>query len=291
MECSVIKTFGNFILLSYGNNLFVSFTLVQGSVPVALHMNTSTLKSLPTQSVDLGASYFSSTHAPYAALGILGGIVTVILPAVLVVIYPTRLFPKLICCFGLRRWHAIRTFLEVFVGSFKDGTNASESKTDFRFFAGLYLVSRIGIAFFWTRRGANGPLIQHYAWLITAIPYVIAAVSFALSKPHRKLFCNVLDVSLFLLVAKMCVCLHIIFEMDIGEQTLRVVFLLVLIDLAIPQAVVIIFYCYKLAICIYYAFDRKQFGNLLRRNRDRCEVENVPNSQARHLETAPLLKP
>ena len=54
VEFSVIHTFGTFILLSYSKNLFVSFTLIQGSVIVAFDRNTSVLSTLPSRSVDLG---------------------------------------------------------------------------------------------------------------------------------------------------------------------------------------------------------------------------------------------
>ena len=105
VESSIIHTFGTFILLSYGNNVFVSFSLIQSSVLVTLDVSTNTLKSLPPRSIDLGVDYFGPTHAPYGVLGIMGGLLTVILPLVLVLIYPTRVFPKLITCCGLRRWH------------------------------------------------------------------------------------------------------------------------------------------------------------------------------------------
>ena len=248
IQSSVIHTFATFILLSYGKNLFVSFTLVQGYKLVELDTNTNTLKSLPPHSVDLGAPYFGATHAPYGALGLLGGVFTVILPLVLVSLYPTRVFSKLTRCCGLRRWHAMRTFLEVFVGSYKDGTNATESKRDYRFFAALYLIGRILNGVGWAKRGANHPLVQHYAWLVTAAPYILVAVAFALFKPHRKWSHNVVDALMFLLLAKICICFHIVFETEISEYTLKVMFLTLLIDLAIPQVVLFTYACIKLAL-------------------------------------------
>ena len=246
VESSIIHTFGTFILLSYGKNVFISFTLVQGSFVVALDVNTNTLKSLPSRSVDLGAVYFGSTHAPYGVLGILGGILTVILPLVLVLIYPTRVFPKLIRCCGSRRWHAMRTFMEVFVGSYKDGLDAHVSKRDYRFVASVYLFGRVALGVAWVKLGANGPLIQHYSWLIGAVPFIIAAVSFGFIKPHRKLWHNCVDVLLFLLITKICICFHVVFETGLSEHTLRVVMLILLIDLALPHIILIVFFSYNL---------------------------------------------
>ena len=245
MESSIIHTFGTFILLSYSKNLFVSFTLIQGSVIVAMDRNTSTLTSLPSRSVDLGAHYFGSTHAPYGALGVLGCFLTVILPLVLVLLYPTRLFPKLIQCCGLRRWHAIRTFMEVFVGTYKDGTGGENNERDYRFIASVYLIGRIVIGIFLTKRGITDPLIQHFAWLISAVPYILVAVCFAFFKPHRKSHHNAIDVLMFLLLAKMNICYHIVFETSISERTLYLVLLTVLIDAAIPQLVLAGFLVYN----------------------------------------------
>ena len=152
IQSSVIHAMATFILLSYGKNLFVSFTLFQFNTLVELDISSNTLKSLPPRSIDLESLYFGATHIPYAVLGLLGCIITVIFPLVLVIIYPTRVFPKLIRYFGLRRWHAVRTFLEVFVGSYKDGTNASEGKRDYRLFAALYLIGRILTGLRWAKR-------------------------------------------------------------------------------------------------------------------------------------------
>ena len=251
IESSVVHTFGTFILLSYGKNVFVSFTLIQSSYVVSLDAITNTLRLLPSCSVDLGAPYFGSTHAPYGALGILGGIVTVILPLILVSLYPTRIFPRLIAYCGLRRWHAIRSFMEVFVGSYKDGSDVRVSKRDYRFMASLYLIGRVVLGLAWVKRGTNGQTVQYYFLLITAVPYIIVATVFAFVKPHRKLWHNVVDVLLFLLIAKISICLHVMFETALSDHTLRIIVLILLIDLAIPHVILIIFFSYKLACWIY----------------------------------------
>ena len=246
IQFSVIHAMATIIMLSYGQNVFVSFTLLQFNTLVELDISTNTLKTLPPRSIDLRASYFGTTHAPYAVLGLLGCIITVILPLVLVIIYPTRVFPKLIRCFGLRRWHAVRTFLEVFVGSYKDGTNASEGKRDYRIFAALHLIGRILTGASLAKHISNLKN-QQYDWLITSVPFILAAVVFAYIKPHRKWYDNLVTVLLLLLLAKSCICIHITFETITNDYTLRVLVLILLIDFAIPQFVVIIYFFFKLA--------------------------------------------
>jgi hypothetical protein len=249
---SIIYTFGSFILLSYGKNLFVSFSLFQQYFLVALDRNSDRLRTLQPLSTDLKTPFFSPSHAPYFVLGIVGGVVTVVLPLVLVLIFPTRIFPKLIPCCGLRRWHAMRTFMELFTGSYKDGTESGQR--DYRFFAGLYLIGRIAVALSWANHaGPNTSLVQSYAWLVTAMPFILVAVMFAFFKPHRRLCDNAIDVLLFLLLAKFCLLFHFIYDVTVSEATLKVLGLIVLIDLAIPQAVYIAFITFRLVRWIYCA--------------------------------------
>ena len=242
-EFLLIKTFGTFILFSYGINLFVSFSLVQGSILMELNLNTNKLRGLPPRSVDLQDQFFGPTHAPYAVLGIVGGVLTVILPLVLVLIFPTRVFPKLIPCCGLRRWHAMRTFMEVFTSSYKDGTE-QDNKRDYRGFIGIYLILRIFHDISWH---ANGAIVQPYSWPAAAMILLLLAVIVAFLKPHRKLCHNLIDVLVLLLLATMCICLHIMFGTNISQQSLHVVGLFVIISGATPHVILISFLGYKLA--------------------------------------------
>ena len=283
IQSSVIHAMAIFILLSYGKNFFVSFTLLQFNTLVELDTSTNTLKSLPPRSVDLRAPYFGATHAPYAVLSLLGCIITVILPLVLVIIYPTRVFPKLIRCFGLRRWHAVRTFLEVFVGSYKDGTNVSEGKRDYRLFAAVYMIGRILTGVCWAKRTVSNQTIQQYNWMIVAVPFLIIAVVFSYIKPHRKWYHSLVSVLLFLLMSKMCVCLHIIFETITSDYVLQILVLILVIDLTIPQLVVIIYFCFKL-ISWGYLQHLKQFSS-----RNEIEQETLPQLQQSSSESLPLL--
>ena len=283
---SVIHTFGTFILLSYGKNVFVTFTLLQSTKIVELELATNTLHSLPPCSVDLGVPYFGANHAPYAALGLFGGVVTVILPLVLVLIFPTRVFPKLIGCCGLRRWHMIRTFMEVFVGSYKDGT---EGGRDYRLTAALYLFGHIILGVDWSisKCGVNAQLVQRYGWLLSAVPFILFAMAFALFQPHRKWCHNAVDVLLLLLIAKLCICFYIVYQTTISEQTLQIVVLLILIDLAVPHVILII-YC-GIKVLLWACSRGVKLGNSLSRNHE--DNEDTSNFQQITSESQPLLRP
>ena len=291
IQSSVIHAMATFILLSYGKNLFVSFTLFQFNTLVELDISSNTLKSLPPHSIDLGSSYFSATHICFAVLGVLGCIITVILPLVLVIIYPTCVFPKLIRCFGLRRWHAVRTFLEVFVGSYKDTTSATEGKRDYRLTAALYLIGRILTGIRWAKRTVSNQTSQQYNWMIAAAPFVAVAVVIAFIKPHRKWYHNLVDVLLFLLLSKICICMHIILETSTSDYILRVLVLITLIDLAIPQLVVIIYF-FKLASWGYLQHIKQLCRNCTKcgSGSDEDEMERFLQFQESPSESQPLLQ-
>ena len=264
---SIIHTFGTCILLSYGNNLFVTFSLFQSYALVSLNQNTKTLKTLHPLAVDLKTPFFHQTHIPYFVVGIVGGLFTIIIPLVLVLLFPTRVFPKLIQCCGLRRWHGVRTFMEVFAGSYKDGTEAGQR--DYRFVAGIDLISRIAIGFCWIKHGPNTTLVQSYAWLITAMPFIIAAVCFSFFKPHRRLWDNAFDVLHLLLMAKLCLLFHFMFERPVSESALKILVFVVFVDMALPQAIMIIYFLYKL---ISLCCVKQQCISLSRNNQEEQEA-------------------
>ena len=197
---------------------------------------------LPSWSVDLGATCFGSTHAPYGALGILGGIFTVFLQLVLVLIYPTCVFPRLIRCFGMRKWHAMRMFMEVFTSSYKDGT--MEDECDCRIFAAVYLIGQIFSAtgLPWVKFSS---LVQYF-WLFNSISTTLCEVIIAFVKPRRNWRDNIVDILILLLLTKLTILLHVVFETNISEQQLKVLVIVLLIDLAIPQVVLLCYFCFKL---------------------------------------------
>ena len=174
----------------------------------------------------------------------------------------------------------MRTFLEVFVGSYKDGTNASEGKRDYRLFAAVYLVGRILTAAGLAKHSISNLKNQQYDWLITSVPFLVVAVIVAYIKPHRKWCHNLVTVLLLLLVAKFCICIHIIFETITNDYTLRVLVLVLLIDFAIPQLVVIIYFFFKL-ISWGYLQHVKQLST---RNEDEEQLQGSLS------ESFPLLK-
>ena len=169
--------------------------------------------------------------------------------------------------------------MEVFVGSYKDGT---EGNRDYRLTAGLYLIGQILIGVGWS---INHRITHYYGWLVIAVPFVLFTVAFALFKPHRKWSHNVVDVLLLLLIAKMCICAYTVVGTTISEPTLRIIVLLILIDLAIPQIIQLVCCGIKL---VSWACSRDE--NAVRRNYENHD-NILPQSEGSTSESQPLLHP
>ena len=80
-----------------------------------------------------------------------------------------------------------------------------------------------------------------YGMLMDLLPSSIVAFL----KPHRKDHHNKIDVLLLLLIGKLCICLHIVLETTISQHTLFILGLIVVIDMSIPQVVLVIFLSQK----------------------------------------------
>ena len=132
--------------------------------------------------------YFGQDHWPYAVLAISAFILIIILPTVLLFLYPCQCFQQ--CLIRLHcNSHTLRTFMDVFQGHYKDGTNQSR---DFRYFAGVYFVGRtVCVAVF--------ALLNSYEALITiGVFLTIFCVTVTMLHPQRTNIHYIVD-SFFLL--------------------------------------------------------------------------------------------
>ena len=183
---SLVHAFSSFLLLSYSKILFVSLQLLAQTrlyEPTGEQVGTMVY-------YDASLVYFGSTHLPFALLAIFILSVFVVLPALVLLLYPTRAFQS---CLGYCRvrWHVLHAFADTFNGYYKNGT---EGTKDCRYFAGLYLIFRIvlliGIASFF------GP----YSWFVSILSSSTASLLFALLRPYNNNWFNVWDSLMFALI-------------------------------------------------------------------------------------------
>ena len=182
LNFSFVHAFSSFLLLSYSKILFVSLKLLS-----ATRLFDSKGRVGPTMVYyDASIGYFGSTHLPFALLAIFVLCGFVVLPALVLLLYPTRIFQRSLGCCRVR-WHALHAFADTFNGYYKNGT---EGTRDYRYFAGLYLVFRI-LPFLIVLR------ISLYTWVLIIVLYALVSLLFAFLRPYKDNWINIWDSVVF----------------------------------------------------------------------------------------------
>ena len=137
---------------------------------------------------DASIGYFSSEHIPYAVLALCTGFLFVLVPFLLLLLYPCRCFHKLLNFLNLQS-HTLHIFMDAFQGSYKI------QPYDMRPFSAYYLFLRfLQICFV--------AVFQSAFWVpVNAMVIVVSAVLIAIFQPYKNGSHNTRDVVLLLLLA------------------------------------------------------------------------------------------
>ena len=185
---SLIHAFAIFLLLAYSKTLSVSFNLLY-STDICDH--TGKKEGSPIFYYNATVPYFSSEHLPFAILAISVLAIFIVLPVLILLLYPTRVFQRCIGCCNTR-WHALDAFVDAFQGYYKDGTNGTP---DWRCFSGLYLLFRIMAI------GTHVLSHTHYAAVYRLVCYSSASLFFGLLQPYKERWINYWDSIAFMLLS------------------------------------------------------------------------------------------
>ena len=134
IQTSLVDAFATFIILAINKIGYTSFIILQ---PVYLHDPHGRLHSVRAY-VDPTVEYFGLEHLPYALTAIFLSFVLILIPLLLLFLYPLRSFQTFL---NNRQWQCttLHIFADSFHGCYKDGTNGTR---DYRWFAGLHLLLR-----------------------------------------------------------------------------------------------------------------------------------------------------
>ena len=226
-KASIINAFTTFLLLSFSKVLFVSFTLLYYFHTAYFGSKKCVLYYDPT--VECNTQEF----AIFAAIAGCVLVISVILPTLLLIVYPTRLFRRCVSCCGFRRWHALHVFVESFHGQYKDKTNGTHG---FRMVSATFLILRILILAFFIDR--------HYYKRNSSAQCVLLAVAscfYAVVKPYKLNFMNNVDIVILFLLAVFSVAT----TYSVSHHFPYVLLISVLL-LGIPHMVLILYVCYRL---------------------------------------------
>ena len=232
-KTSAIDAFATFILMSYVKLLYVS-----ESTLLPTHTYNGQGEMLSTMYVYFSAhlQYFHAKHLPLALLSIFVTLTFIIIPPIVLVFYPTSFVQKCLTHCKMNS-QALRTFVEIFQGCYKDGTNGTR---DCRYFAGLYFIIRI------TAVILNSGYFLFY-FNSSAYLYWSTALLFALVQPYKKQMYNMIDAVMFGLMGTIYFLItwnveHILFTGNPSNA------LLILIDVlySLPLLYLVIFILYQI---------------------------------------------
>ena len=191
---TILNTCATFLLLTYSKFLFVSISLL---FYICIHNCKGEV--IPNSSVllyDPSVNFLHSEHIPYVILALSIVIIFVLLPPLLLLFYPTRIFRKCLTCCGFRRWDILHLVMDVFQGWYKDGT---EGTYDYRFLSALYMILRIVLSFAYFKLLVSwdyNPFI-----VLVGLVYAFLGMMFLAFKPYKVNWMNHTDGNIFLLLA------------------------------------------------------------------------------------------
>ena len=185
-KTTILNTCITFILLAYSKFLFTSINLLFG-----VRAYYSDWKVVPNSTVllyDPTVKFFHSQHIPYAVFALFIIIVFVLLPPLLLLLYPTRLFKKCLNCCRFRRWDILQVVADIFQGWYKDGTEGTQ---DFRAVSALYFLLRIVLSTLFILLVFYR--YRPYQWYVVGLFHVFLGVFFLVAKPYKKYWMNYID--------------------------------------------------------------------------------------------------
>ena len=181
VETSLVNSFATIFLLSSVKFQSVTFDLL---LPTKFYFINGSSDGKMYLFLAGDVEYFGSVHFPYAILALCTLLTLIVFPALLMFLYPCACFQKL-----LNRLHcnslALRTFMDVYQGNYKDGTNNTR---DYRYFSGVFFLARTAVII------SLASLHSYYFIVILGLLFTALTVSMALLHPQKSQLSHTMDI-------------------------------------------------------------------------------------------------
>ena len=177
VETSLVKVFSTFIYLSSSQILLTSMMFLVPCSVYSYHQrfDGKTVTRKTYHSFLSETDYFVKGNAVYALISVVFSTAIFTTPVLLLLFYPFSCFHRILNRIGLNSL-ALHTFVDVFQGSYKDGTNGTR---DYRCFSGFILIFPliIYVTFAFTK--------STFYYPFTCIFILIYATMFIIFRPLR----------------------------------------------------------------------------------------------------------
>ena len=208
-EGSVVKTFATFFLLSYLKILNVTTDLLVYTEKYILPLGEQRYRATPALYYDPSVEYFRGDHLYYGITAVVIGLFIVVLPLILLVVYPMRWFQKTLNFCGVQR-QSLATFVDCYQGYYKDGTNGTR---DYRCFSITYFLLEITVFISFTLTKSI-LCLTFSAFLAVLFMFTILSV-----QPYKEQFkaYSIIDASVLLILAGLLIMLSVGSEADVKD--------------------------------------------------------------------------
>ena len=140
IRTSVINAFGTFFLFSNMKLLSITFDLLAPTTIFELHESGFNHSLGLYYAADI--EYFGSEHLPYAILALVVLTLFIVIPVIIFTLYPFLFFQKFLNLLPVR-WYVLHTFMDSFLGSYKDGMEPGTR--DCQWFFSLFFWCRLAL--------------------------------------------------------------------------------------------------------------------------------------------------
>ena len=237
-QTSIIDSFATFIYLI---NIKILSSCVDLLMPVNIYKLTDRDAEYTSTRLyyDADVVYFGAAHKPYGITALIVLIFFVLLPTLLLLVYPFKIIQKLLNLLLSPRYQLIvRTFVESFNRCYKDGTR--ENEKDCRCFAAFPFIIRITILLLYLMSP------NERALLFAAVVLTTYSLFLVICEPFKDQYKHLLDNYIFfnILLSSCCVSYTLYFSYS-RHHFVRFIFAtLVVIGLTFPGVYVVIRFLY-----------------------------------------------
>lgn len=129
---------------------------------------------------DANIEYFGPAHLPFAMVALFAGFLFVLLPFLLLVVYPCRFFQR---CVNYTGWRcqALYIFMDAFQGSYKT------EPYDLRYFSAYHLLLRFSLLF------STSYIVSSFFVQVSAFVLIISSFIFSVFQPYKNSSHNKVD--------------------------------------------------------------------------------------------------
>ena len=236
-RASIINAFSTFLLLILSKSIMIASNSIMSTYLMLMNPVRDETQCSSFLYADPVICMYSKQHLPYFLCSFLLLTIFFALPTLLLCLYPTKIFRKLLSsCVSVRWQQAIGTFIDTFQGHYKDGTNGTR---DYRAASTIHL-----LVLFLIICACAGRYRRYFILDYIQFGFVAVSLLYSLARPCKKKYANIIQSLLYALTA-FVIYIFMITSAHPHKHTVVFHFLLVFLCLLTPHIILSIYVIYK----------------------------------------------